>query len=224
MYKTLLTIIVTFTTAMLLAGTAGAATYTVTAAPAGDGFYSSSMGTFVGNSNNINVSYFETSGGTTTETGYLQFDLSGAPPAGEISSVSLHLNFIGGSNYSRVTGRIKYKSNAGATGNASERIAGDHELHYFSYYAPSSNGWHSYNVTGSIKSDLENHVSWAPFSFHATSGGSYNTWYGFTFTSAESGTPAYLEFTYTPSPVPLPGALWLLGSGLLGLATIRRRQ
>jgi hypothetical protein len=29
---------------------------------------------------------------------------------------------------------------------------------------------------------------------------------------------------FAPSAVPIPGAVWLLGSGLLGLVTIRRRR
>jgi len=38
-------------------------------------------------------------------------------------------------------------------------------------------------------------------------------------------TPAYFAFDdVTGSPVPIPGAVWLLGSGLLGLVGIRRKQ
>ncbi len=49
-----------------------------------------------------------------------------------------------------------------------------------------------------------------------------------TFTSdygSHSGwnTPEYLYTTLETTPVPIPGAVWLLGSGLLGLAGIRRK-
>ncbi len=33
-----------------------------------------------------------------------------------------------------------------------------------------------------------------------------------------------IEVTYTYAPVPIPGAVWLLGSGLIGLAAVRRRK
>jgi len=34
-----------------------------------------------------------------------------------------------------------------------------------------------------------------------------------------------IDFSYaTPAPVPIPGAVWLLGSGLIGLAGIRRKR
>jgi hypothetical protein len=38
-------------------------------------------------------------------------------------------------------------------------------------------------------------------------------------------TPNYLHIEYTlqPAPVPIPGAVWLLGSGLIGLIGIRRK-
>jgi hypothetical protein len=36
----------------------------------------------------------------------------------------------------------------------------------------------------------------------------------------------YDDFSFTPaaSPVPIPGAVWLLGSGLVGLVVVRRRS
>ncbi|MDR3416919.1 MAG: hypothetical protein P4L83_12100 [Nevskia sp.] len=40
-----------------------------------------------------------------------------------------------------------------------------------------------------------------------------------------SGAPAIgLEVSDTPAPVPLPGAVWLLGSGMLGLRAMARRR
>lgn len=45
---------------------------------------------------------------------------------------------------------------------------------------------------------------------------------GSTFSS--NGTDRVDNVLVTASPVPLPAGLWLLGSGLLGLAGLRRRQ
>jgi hypothetical protein len=33
-----------------------------------------------------------------------------------------------------------------------------------------------------------------------------------------------IDYTYNATPTPIPAAAWLLGSGLLGLAGIRRRK
>jgi hypothetical protein len=48
--------------------------------------------------------------------------------------------------------------------------------------------------------------------------------------NSNGGTPnddlrlAKLDVTVNGAPVPIPGALWLLGSGLIGLVTLRRRM
>jgi hypothetical protein len=34
---------------------------------------------------------------------------------------------------------------------------------------------------------------------------------------------SYVDFQATASPVPIPGAVWLLGSGLIGLVGLRRK-
>ena len=38
------------------------------------------------------------------------------------------------------------------------------------------------------------------------------------------GSPGSYAFSVEPSPVPLPGAVWLFGSGLLGLIAVQRRK
>ena len=40
---------------------------------------------------------------------------------------------------------------------------------------------------------------------------------------ALTGATSFLTLSVTPNPVPIPGAVWLLGSGFLGLAGIRRK-
>lgn len=80
-------------------------------------------------------------------------------------------------------------------------------------------GWKSFDVTDSFKNLLTNSAAAADYAF------SYTGFSGFTFSSAEGGAPAFLRITTTgPSAVPIPGAAWLLGAGLAGLAGLRRKD
>ncbi len=198
-------------------GTGLTATYIVEAQNIGDGYYHWHNGPgkeWRGSDSYINVSYPSSYSGY-EDTGYSQYDLSGAPDSSLIDSVSLNLNLSLKDVY--CYGFIRYLPNAtGANGHASQRLNGTQTVGTIS--TASEIGWLSFDVTDLIKTDLENGLSWAPFSFHA----SHSGYTGYRFKSAESGDASYLEFTYTP--VPVPGAVWLLGSGLIGLAAFRKRR
>jgi len=85
-------------------------------------------------------------------------------------------------------------------------------------YASGGTGWKSFDVTKSLTDTLNNGGKTADYYF------SYTGYSGFTFGSAEGGQPAYLTITTANvNPVPIPAAVWLFGSGLLGLFGIRRK-
>lgn len=59
------------------------------------------------------------------------------------------------------------------------------------------------------------------------------TWYDFSYSSSQKSgiwysgpgnTPTFTPFSIAASPVPLPAAAWLLGSGLLGLIGVARKR
>jgi hypothetical protein len=83
-------------------------------------------------------------------------------------------------------------------------------------------GWKNFTITPDRFNDtrIDSTPSLANYTF------SYTGYSGLTFGSAEGASPAYLQITTTsiPAPVPLPGAMWLLGSGITGLAATRRRK
>lgn len=79
-------------------------------------------------------------------------------------------------------------------------------------------GWKNFSITDSFKDTrLDGSPLSADYLFE------YTGYSGVTFGSAEGGSPAFLQIT-TAAPVPLPGAMWLLGSGIAGLAAARRRK
>ncbi|SEM37812.1 VPLPA-CTERM protein sorting domain-containing protein [Syntrophus gentianae] len=85
-------------------------------------------------------------------------------------------------------------------------------------YASGGTGWKSFDITTSLIDNLNAAGTTANYYF------SYTGYSGFTFGSAEGGQPAYLSITTASNtPVPLPAAAWIFGSGLLGLFQIRRK-
>jgi hypothetical protein len=83
-------------------------------------------------------------------------------------------------------------------------------------------GWKNFTITPDSFNATRTDIS--PLSANYVF--SYTGYSGLTFGSAEGGSPAYLQITTAsiPAPVPLPGAMWLLGSGIAGLAAARRRK
>ena len=85
-------------------------------------------------------------------------------------------------------------------------------------YASNGTGWKSFDVTEALRTALAGTAATADFYF------SYTGYSGFTFSSAEGGQPAFLSITTADaSPVPIPPAVWLFGSGLLGLVRMKRK-
>ncbi|MCX5805965.1 MAG: hypothetical protein NT010_07850 [Proteobacteria bacterium] len=85
-----------------------------------------------------------------------------------------------------------------------------------SVYGEGGTGWKFFDVTSSIQGILANSGTTANYSFMHTGQS------GFTFGSADGGDPAFLRIT-TNTPVPIPGGLWLLSPGLLGLMGLKRK-
>lgn len=203
---------------LVFSGAGHADTYRIEAEDIGDGYYLYVNGPgkqWYGSANFIRASYSSYGGSSSEETGYTQYALSGAPDPSLIDSVTLNVYLDRKDNY--CYGWIKYLPNATtANGNAAQRLNGTQTVGTIS--TSMSLGWHSFDVTDLIKTDLGNGISWAPFSFHSL----HSNYAGFDIRSAESGYASYLEFNYTP--VPLPGSSILLLGGIMGLVGLRRKR
>lgn len=86
-----------------------------------------------------------------------------------------------------------------------------------SVLASNGTGWKSFDVTSSWQA-LQAVPTFIDYSI------AYTGYSGFNFGSADGGNPAFLRITTAGNPVPVPSAILLLGSGILGLAGLGRRK
>jgi uncharacterized membrane protein len=83
-------------------------------------------------------------------------------------------------------------------------------------YWDGSNHNHAYILNGGTYTSLNVPGAIASFAQGINDGGTIVGYYG-------DASGHIHGFEAIPAPVPIPGAVWLLGSGLIGLVGIRRR-
>jgi hypothetical protein len=96
-----------------------------------------------------------------------------------------------------------------------------YNLYGIKFTAPGGEGWSTINVTFSF--DSTHSPTWGDFFARDGSNG-----YAYNKNFSAAGVSSTLNDGFhaavpNGAPVPIPGAIWLLGTGLLGLVTIRRR-
>jgi hypothetical protein len=183
----------------------GAATYNIYVTPAGDQvnyrawwYGGNDTWSNVGaNPNEVYHSYSPGDGRSANTS--LSFDLSSfSLPADDILSASFNFNVLSISTEGR--------DDIGTLDS------------YGTVLYSGGTGWKSFDITDSFKGILSGGGNTANYTF------SYTGYSGFTFSSAEGGNPAFLQIaTAELTPVPVPAALWLMGSGLLGLFGLRKK-
>ncbi len=169
-----------------------------------------------------------TDGGSQVWYAYLMFDLTSIPANEVITGAVLHqYQFLGlSSGYGTNLYRIADIGWSEADMTWSTRPAepgGTVQLGY-NPNGGTYGGWSTWDLFGTAE--------WAPAADQAagwlslkltetrTDGTQTHNWYS--REHADANFRPYLEIT--TAPVPIPGALWLLGSGLLGLVALRRRM
>ncbi len=214
----------------LLAMSVQAAVTNISVLPNGDGIagkdrwgYGSweSTGFDVNPNTNSTLHWYEYGDGQWRNT-YLQFSLASfGGSAVDIVSATFNFNLLSTSSnpvdYRSTAGKLYHASNASiATGEASQMISGNEYVGDVQVGAPL--GWNSFDVTSLIQSDVSNGYAWSVFSFN------YAGYAGMNFSSGEDADYApFLSITTSSQAVPLPGAIVLMGSGIIGLLGVRRR-
>jgi hypothetical protein len=79
----------------------------------------------------------------------------------------------------------------------------------------------TFDVLGAVKSDLAEGQSYSTFGLESVDLGIYGAIYS---SLQDPHGPRIVAEGDFASPVPLPGAVWLLGTGLLGLCLLRGRR
>lgn len=217
--------------ALFLAVSAQAAVIDIKVLPEGDGVvgknrsdYNSYVHTgFITDASPNAVYHYSWAGNDGERDTFMQFSLAGfSGSSADIESATFNFNILETSSnpdgFWSTAGTLKHANyDTGATGDASERKYGNAIVGHVSVNAPT--GWTSFNITDCIKNDVDNGCAWSVFSFL------HDQYAGFTFSSGEDAEFApYLSIVTAGQAVPLPGAAWLLGSGLAGLAALRRRR
>ncbi|WAC08890.1 MAG: DNRLRE domain-containing protein [Thermodesulfobacteriota bacterium] len=160
--------------------------------------------------------------------GFLQFDLSGIPDNAIITTAELWV-YYGGANPqncslyyvpsdSAVTNTMSWNSQPAPSGAALDE-----------QFLDMNNRWTTFNILAvpnvwNFASDLSDNLLSLLIKGCESSGGPYIL-SQFSTLEALPGTDLdpYLVIEYTVRPVPIPAALWLVGSGLIGLFGFRRK-
>jgi hypothetical protein len=151
---------------------------------------------------------------------FLRFDISGISDTSTITSASLSLycvqHGVSPTPYlvvqrvvtgSDITSGMTWSTQPGVAENMGNLLS-------------ISSAWNTWTLdnASALMNDLSDNAASLRLTAASGSAGyiSVNSQYGSTYAP-------YLTVTYDLAPVPIPGAVWLLGSGLVGLVAIRRR-
>jgi hypothetical protein len=214
--------------ALFLAASAQAAVIDIKVLPEGDGVYGENKegliwGSPFFQSDAANqVSRNDDYSGGWRDT-YLQFSLAAIPSGETIVSATFNFNVLeasSGKGYAHDIGYVQHSCAVhDANGDASQRKTGN--VTVGTVRTDMGLGWNTFDVTENIAFDVAGGYDWSAFHFK-------HDWNGdgkVVFSSGEeAGFAPYLSIVTEANAVPLPGAVWLLGSGLVGIVGLRRRK